>query len=37
MGVGAAKAVFAHVSVCGCARTVCKWSVCVNGVGDVWD
>lgn len=27
-GVGAARGVFAHVSACGCAKTVCMWSVC---------
>lgn len=28
MGVGVPRGVFAHVSVCGCAKTVCMWSVC---------
>lgn len=26
--MGAARGVFAHVSACGCAKTVCMWSVC---------
>lgn len=27
-GCGCSKSVFAHVSACGCAKTVCMWSVC---------
>lgn len=41
MGVGAARSVFAHVAACGCAKTVCMWSVCewrgrCVGLTDLW-